>query len=89
MAVLLVFCCLLGWALLSIGLPRHHLALLGHEPARQRTRWLRAAGWTVLGLALPACVGAYGWGQGPIFWASGLVLAAILWALLMGMLSRT
>lgn len=89
MAVLIVLTCLFGWALLSLGLARHHIALLGHEPALQRTRRLRAAGWILLVLALPACLGAYGWGQGPIFWASGLVLGAILWVLVMGVLSRS
>lgn len=74
---------LLGWALLSLGLPRHHVAVFGSEPGPARSRRLRAAGWVLLALGLPACVGEYGAGQGPVFWASALVVAAIAWVLLM------
>ncbi|WP_052100873.1 DUF3325 domain-containing protein [Novilysobacter arseniciresistens] len=74
---------LLGWALLSLGLPRHHVAVFGSEPGPARSRRLRGTGWVLLALGLPACIGEYGSGQGPVFWASALVVAAIAWVLLM------
>ena len=47
---------LLGWALLSLGLPRHHVAVFGSEPGPARSRRLRAAGWVLLALGLPVHV---------------------------------
>lgn len=88
MIAFLVIASLLGWALLSLGLPKHHAALFGHEPGLSRSRRLRAGGWVLLGLGLPACIAGYGWGQGPVFWASALVLGAIAWVLVMTALSR-
>lgn len=74
---------LLGWALLSLGLPRHYKSVFGRDlPARQG-RPLRAGGWTAIPAALALCITAYGWGEGPIFWASTLVLGALGWVLLM------
>lgn len=83
MIAAVVIASLLGWALLSLGLPKHHAAVFGSEPGRARSRRLRGAGWMLLALGLPACVGEYGWGQGPVFWASALVVGAIAWVLLM------
>ncbi len=88
MLALIAIASLLGWALLSLGLPKHHAAVFGREPGASHSRRLRAAGWCLLALGLPACIAGYGWGQGPVFWASTLVLGAIAWVLLMTALSR-
>lgn len=75
--------CFAAWASLSLGMPRHHLALLGVAPAARRRRLLRGAGWSLLALAFALCMAAYGAGQGPIFWAAAMVLGAIGWVLLL------
>ncbi|MDX1550615.1 MAG: DUF3325 domain-containing protein [Lysobacter spongiicola] len=83
MVMIALLLSLLGWALLSLGLPRHYKSVIGCELPVHRARPLRAGGWTAMLAALALCIPAYGWGEGPIFWASALVLGALAWVLLM------
>jgi hypothetical protein len=74
--------CFAAWALLSLGMPKHHQALLGAALPAARRRLLRGGGWLLLAAAFALCMAAYGTGQGPIFWAAAMVLGAIAWVLL-------
>ncbi|MCF7220692.1 DUF3325 domain-containing protein [Marilutibacter chinensis] len=79
---------LTAWILLALGLPRHHKAVFGTDPAPARRRLLRAAGWCLLPLGFAVAAADRGWGQGPIFWAASLVIAALAWVLLMTLWPR-
>jgi hypothetical protein len=88
MVALALLLCIAAWASLSLGMPRHHQALLGAMPTPTRRRLLRGGGWLLLAAAFALCMAAYGTGQGPIFWAAAMVLAAIAWVLLLTFASR-
>jgi len=77
-----------AWCLLSLGLSRHHEAVLLRSPTHARRRVLRILGWGLLGAGFAWFVGCTGWELGPIFWGSALMLSAIAWVLLMTLVPR-
>lgn len=46
---------------------------------------LRTAGGCLLPLGFVVAVAGRGWGQGPIFWAASLTIAALAWVLMMSL----
>ncbi|KAB8198130.1 DUF3325 family protein [Lysobacter maris] len=77
-----------AWMLLALGLPRHRQAVFGAAASDRGGHLLRLAGWSLLPLAFAIAVEDHGWGQGPIFWAAALVIAALAWVLLMALWPR-
>lgn len=75
---------LLAFAALALAMERHQQDVWGRELASRHTRWLRAAGWLLLLLALWPAVAAQGWGEGLVAYsghtsaAAGLVFCALL-----------
>lgn len=74
---------LLAWALLALGLPRHHADWFGAAPTLARRRLLRALGWLGLPAGLALSLAAHGVELGLVLWAVALMLAAMAWSLLM------
>ncbi|MGY4800558.1 DUF3325 domain-containing protein [Teichococcus aerofrigidensis] len=72
-----------GFAGLCLAMDRHQRDLFGRRRAAGRSAGLRWAGWLLLGLSLPPCVLAAGWGIGSVLWCGLLTLAAGLLVLLM------
>ncbi len=83
MIAVAVFVSLLGCSLLSLGLPRYYQDVFGRSLHPARARLLRGGGWALVAAHLALCIIVHGWSQGPIFWASTLMLGAIAWVLLM------
>lgn len=84
LAALLAFA---AWVALSLGLPRHQPAALGHVLSPAASRRLRVLGWTLVAADLALMVVLRGWGLGPILWACVLVGTAIVWMLVLARLS--
>ena len=76
---------LLAWALLALGLPRHHAAWFGPAPAVARRRVFRVLGWSGLPLGWWLAVAGQGYELGSVLWAVLLMLSALAWALLMSL----
>ena len=76
---------LLAWALLALGLARHHTAWFGPAPAVARRRVYRALGWSGLPLGWWLAVAGQGYELGSVLWAVLLMLSALAWALLMSL----
>jgi hypothetical protein len=83
MMVLVFALSLLAWALLALGLPRHHGAWFGKPPTPMRRRTFRGLGWAGLPLGWALAVSLRGYELGSVLWAVLLMLAALAWALLM------
>lgn len=69
------------WVMLSLGLPRHaaETAIAASPALRAR----RVVGWALL-LAGPAWfILGWGWELGLVYWATALMLSAMVWVLLM------
>lgn len=66
----------LGFAALALAMERHQEDLFGHALATAASRWLRAAGWAALGLALMLVVKAQGWGVGLVSFSGHTSLGA-------------
>lgn len=77
-----------AWCLLSLGLPRHHDAVLLRSSTPAGRRVLRITGWALLGAAFAWFVVWKGWELGAIFWGAALVLSAMAWVLLMTLAPR-
>lgn len=76
-----------AWIALSLGLPRHQTAALGHLLAPAASRRLRVLGWVLLAAGLVPMVVAHGWELGPILWTCVLIVTAIVWTLVLSRLS--
>lgn len=72
-----------GMAALCLGLPRHFRQVWQREPTPALRRGLRAAGWGLLALALPASAAFWGWAMGPVAWFGLVSLSGLLLALLL------
>lgn len=72
-----------GMAALCLGLPRHFRQVWQREPTPMLRRGLRAAGWCLLALALPASAAFWGWAMGPVAWFGLVSLAGLGTALLL------
>lgn len=79
---------LLAWALLALGLPRHHADWFGSTPSGSRRRLLRVLGWLGLPVGLVLSLSAHGVELGSVLWAVALMLAALVWSLLMAVRGR-
>lgn len=77
-----------AWCLLSLGLPRHHQAVLRQPLTHVRRRGLRMGGWGLSLAGFAWFVGWKGWELGPIFWVAALILTALVWVLLLALLTR-
>lgn len=84
LALLLAFA---AWVTLSLGLPKHQTAALGHMLAPAASRRLRLLGWVLLAADLALLVALRGWELGPVLWACLLIVTAIAWTLLLTRLS--
>lgn len=83
------FCVVLwAWCLLSLGMPRHHDAVLLRPSTQARRRVLRGLGWILLLAGFAWFVGWKGWELGTVFWAAALMLSAIAWVLAMALVPR-
>lgn len=76
MALAVMALSLAGLALLSLSMHKHHRDLFGTPPTPWRTWTLRAAGWTLLGLSVGACVIGWGVSVGVVLWIGMLTAAA-------------
>lgn len=82
--MILLLCVLLGlvgWALLSLGLPKHHRALRGRDPAPAERRAWRSGGWLALLAMFAVCVAARGWEFGLVYAGVLMMLTALAWSL--------
>lgn len=83
MIALVFLVSLLAWALLALGLPRHHASWFGTAPMGMWMRVFRLLGWLGLPLGWALAVVMRGYELGSVLWAALLMLAALTWALLM------
>lgn len=68
---------LTGFATLALSMHKHHRDLFGKPPPRRRALALRSIGWTLLSLSPGACIIAFGWAIGSVFWIGTLTVAAL------------
>lgn len=83
MTALVFGVCLVAWALLALGLPRHHADWFGRAPTGLQRALLRGHGWLGLGVALALALRAHGLAFGAVLWAAAMMLAAMAWALVL------
>lgn len=88
MTALVFLVSLLAWALLALGLPRHHSDWFGSAASVPRRRLLRALGWLGLPAGLALSLVTHGAELGSVLWAVALMLAALAWSLLMSSRAR-
>lgn len=70
--------CFSGMAALALSLDRHRRdAVLSRVPPG-RTRFLRLAGWSAIGLSLASAIALEGWNFGPVQWIGALTGAALV-----------
>jgi hypothetical protein len=76
--------CLLGFSLLALAVERQQEEIFGRALSAPATRWLRAAGWVALALALVESVQEQGWALGLVTYSgltslsAGLVFVALV-----------
>jgi len=75
--------CYAGFTALCLATDRHHGELLHSKPMPGRRLGLRAAGWSLLVVAIWPAVAATGWSQGLVEWCAVLMLSALLLVLLL------
>ncbi|TKD40216.1 DUF3325 domain-containing protein [Azotobacter chroococcum] len=83
--MLLAYTGMLG---LCLGLERHYRQVWQQVPPAWLRRSLRAAGWLALGLALLACVLAWGAAMGPVGWFGLVSLTGFALVLLLPLAPR-
>ena len=75
--------CYGGFTALCLSMDRHRVELLGRKSSLALRRWMKVAGWSLLGLSLWATVSTSGWEFGLVEWFAVLMLSALLLVLLM------
>ena len=81
MTGLVFLACLVAWALLALGLQKHHAEWFGRPPTALQRGLLRGHGWLGLAFALGLALRAHGVEFGLVLWATAMMLAAITWVL--------
>ncbi|MCC8361960.1 DUF3325 domain-containing protein [Lysobacter sp. A6] len=72
---------LVGWAALSLALPKHFRALRGRDPSSAVHRTLRTSGWFALAAMSAGCIASRGVEFGVIQAFVLAMLTALAWSL--------